>query len=143
MRCGVIDFINAVKNCLEERGKTIECLFTDCVVSKDTFYKYKQRNPSLKTLIKIANYLQVSIDYLFELTDENNFRPYSCNECKFYENLTNFIKKANLSNRQFCKDMNYQKDNISRYRNGVEPSLQTLFEIAKYFGCTIDDLLMQ
>ncbi len=26
MRCGVIDFINAVKNCLEERGKTIDYL---------------------------------------------------------------------------------------------------------------------
>lgn len=26
MRCGVIDFINAVKNYLEERGKTIDYL---------------------------------------------------------------------------------------------------------------------
>ena len=37
--------------------------------------------------------------------------------------------------------MNYQKDNILRYKYGTTPSLRTLFEIAEYFGCFVDDLL--
>jgi len=59
-------FISKVKSTLEEQGKSIQSLFNDKIVSKNTFYKYKQRYPSLNTLIKIANYLEVSIDYLFE-----------------------------------------------------------------------------
>lgn len=137
----MIDFITAVKNNLEEQNKDINCLFADKIISKDTFYKYKQRNPSLQTLIKVANYLQVSIDYLFELTDENKFHKYSIDQSKFYDYLTEMIKKSNLSNRQFCKEMNYQKDNINRYKKGVEPSVRTLFEIANYFGCSVNDLL--
>lgn len=137
----MIDFISATKNVLCEQGKNVDCLFFDGIISKDTFYKYKQRNPSLKTLINVANYLQVSIDYLYELTDKNNFCRYSTDQSKFYENLVDLIKRANLSNRQFCKEMNYQKDNITRYKNGTIPSIRTLFEIAKYFDCPIDDLL--
>lgn len=141
MGCKMIDFITAVKNYLEDEGKSVDCLFADNVISKDTFYKYKQRNPSLQTLIKVVNYLQVSIDYLYEKSDVNNFSKYSTDQSKFYEYLTELIRKSNLSNRQFCKEMNYQKDNIIRYKNGVVPSVRTLFEIAEYFGCSVDDLL--
>lgn len=135
------DFITVVKNILDEQDKSTDDLFDNGIISKDTFYKYKQRNPSLQTLIKIANYLQVSIDYMYELDDENHFHEYSTNQEKFYGILTDLINKAGISNRQFCNDLHYAKDNILRYKNGVEPSIRTLFEIAEYFGCTVDDLL--
>lgn len=137
----MIDFITAVKNILEEKGKNIDCLFIDNVISKNTFYKYKQRNPSLQTLIKIANYLEVTIDYLFELSDENKFYPYATDQSRFYEYLIEMIENNNLSKRQFCKEMGYQKDSIIRYKNGVSPSLRTLVEIAKYFDVSVDDFL--
>ena len=135
------DFITVVKNVLEEKGKTVDDLFSNQVISKDTFYKYKQRNPSLQTLIKIANYLQVSIDYMYELNDENHFISYSTNQSDFYNKLLNLINTSGISSRQFCKDLNYAKDNVLRYKNGVEPSVRTLFEIANYFNCSVDDLL--
>lgn len=137
----MIDFITAVKNIMNEKGKEVSCLFTDGIISKNTFYKYKQRNPSLQTLIKISNYLNVSIDYLFELSDVNDYQEYSIDQSKFYEKLCGMINNSHISNRQFCKEMNYQKDNIKRYENGVEPSVRTLFEIVNYFGCSFDDLL--
>ena len=137
------DFITVVKSILDEQGKTTDDLFNNGIISKDTFYKYKQRNPSLQTLIKIANYLQVSIDYMYELDNKNHFREYSTNQKKFYDILTVLINKAKISNRQFCNDLHYAKDNILRYKNGVEPSIRTLFEISEYFGCTVDDLLIK
>lgn len=137
----MIDFISAVKSILEEQNKTTENLFKDNVVSENTFYKYKQRYPSLKTLVKVANYLAVSIDYLFELSDENNFVPYSIDNNKFYNNLISLIENANISCRKFCQDLHFSRDNVIRWKNRTQPSLQVLFEIAEYFGCTIDDLL--
>ncbi len=138
----MIDFITAVKNILEESGTTIDNLFENGVISKNTFYKYRHRNPSLKTLIKVANFMCVSIDYLYELSDTNNFKKYSQDQRGFYQILQNYINNANLSNRQFCKELNYQKDALTRYKQGVDPSLRTLFEIANFFGCSVDDLLV-
>ena len=137
----MIDFITIVKNILEEQGKSITVLFDDNVISKNTFYKYKQHNPSLKTILKIADYLKVSVDYMYELSDENNYLKYSEDQSKFYDKLVTLIDSAGISCRKFCKDLNYAKDNILRYKKGVEPNIQTLLEIAEYFDCTVDCLL--
>lgn len=137
----MIDFIASVKNVVEEEGKTIQDLFNDKIISENTFYKYKHRYPSLNTLVKIANYLKVSIDYLFSLTTENNYLFYNINNQVFYDNLVSMIENKKISQRQFCNDLNYAKDNINRWKNGTTPSMQTLLEISKYFNCLIDDLL--
>ena len=137
----MIDFIASVKNVVEEEGKTIQDLFNDKIISENTFYKYKHRYPSLNTLVKIANYLKVSIDYLFSLTTENNYLFYNINNQVFYDNLVSMIENKKISQRQFCNDLNYAKDNINRWKNGTTPSVQTLLEISKYFNCLIDDLL--
>ncbi len=138
----MVDFIKAVTEALREQDKSTEDLFQNGVVSKNTFYKYKQRNPSIKTLVNIANYLEVSLDCLLEFSDENNFVPYEDDQSGFYDNLIAMIKKSNLTSRQFCAEMNYSRANIDRYKNGVLPNLQTLIEIAQYFGCGVDDLLV-
>ncbi len=135
------DFITVVQNILQEQGKVVDDLFKDNIISKNTFYKYRHRTPSLQTLIKIANYLKVTIEYLYEISDENNFIPYSSNQEEFYEKLMKLINSSGISVRQFCKEMHYAKDNVLRYKKGVEPSIRTLFEIAEYFECSIDDLL--
>ena len=135
----MIDFIKLVENILEEQGKTKQDLFNNNVVSQNTFFKYRHRYPSIKTAIKIANYLNVSLDYLFEFTNENYFTEYK--DINFYLNLNSFIKSKKISARQFCKDLGYAKDNIIRWKNGIHPTIQRLFEIAQYFSCTIDDLI--
>lgn len=135
------NFIKAVKEILEEQGKTTADLFNDKVVSENTFYKYNQRNPSLTTLIKIANYLKVSIDYLYELKDVNDFKPYCEQQTNFYDKLMSMITSAKISCRKFSKDLHYSRDNVLRWKKGTEPSVQCLLEIANYFKCSVDDLL--
>lgn len=138
----MIDFIQTVNNILKEQGKTTKNLFDDNVVSENTYYKYKQRYPSLKTIIKIANYLNVSIDYMFELSDENNFKTYSLNKLSFYKNIITLINSKKISGRKFCNSLNFSRDNLIRWKNGTLPNIQTLIDISTYFNCTIDDLLL-
>ena len=138
----MIDFIKLVENILEEQGKTKQSLFDDCVVSANTFFKYRQRCPSLKTVIKISNYLNVSLDYLFEFSNENRFKEYDIDNLKFYENLISFINNKKISARKFCKDLGYAKDNILRWKNGIQPTIQRLLEMTEYFGCSLDDLIL-
>ena len=53
-----------------------------------------------------------------------------------------YIKNKNISARQFCKDLGFSIANVVRWKNGTQPSLQRLLEIASYFGCSLDDLIM-
>ena len=122
----MINFIDACKNFLEEQNQTLDVLFENKVISKNTFYKYKKRNPNLKTLIKVCNFLNVSIDYLFELSIVNNFKMYSLNQNNFYNNLLNLINSKNLSQRKFCQALGFSVVNVNRYKNGVLPNLSTL-----------------
>lgn len=137
----MIDFIKLIENILEEQGKTKQDLFKNNVISENTFFKYRQRYPSLKTVINIANYLKVSLDYLFEFTSENHFKEYKNENFHFYENLIVYIDRKKISARQFCKDLGYSKDNIIRWKNGIQPTIQRLLEMTEYFGCSIDDLI--
>lgn len=63
------------------------------------------------------------------------------NNLKFYNNLSYCIRGKKLSSRQFCKDLGYSKDNLVRWKNGIQPTLQRLLEMTEYFDCTIDDLI--
>lgn len=137
------DFIAIVQNVMEDQGKSLEELFKNNIISKDTFYKYKKRSPRWQSFIKNANYLETSIDYMYKKTDNNNFQRYSTNQSDFYKNLQLLIKLAGISNRQFCKDLHYSKNNILKYKKGVIPSIRTIFEITNYFDCSIDDLLIK
>ena len=139
----MLDFITAIKNVLEEQEKTTQNLFEDKIISENTFYKYKQRCPSLKTLIKILNYLEISIDYFFDSDVENNFIPYEYNPEIFYNNIKTILNSRKISGRQFCKDLNYAKDNLLRWKKGIYPSVQCLIEISRYLNCSINDLLLE
>ena len=61
----MLDFIKVVENILEEQGKSKQVLFENNIVSENTFFKYRHRYPSLNTVMKIANFLNVSLDYDF------------------------------------------------------------------------------
>lgn len=135
------NFILQVKEILEEKGQTTQSLFDNKIVPENTFYKYKQRYPSLNTLIKIANYLHVSIDYLLGMSDENKFKTYSKEQKNLYNNIINLINNSKISQRKFSKDLNYSRVNLQRWKNGMKPNIQTLIEISNYFNVPINDLL--
>ncbi len=136
-----MNFINAVKDVLEELGKNTNDLFENNIIAKNTFYKYKQRNPSLGTLKNIANYLKVSIDYIYKFCDENNYKPYT-KQNNFYNNLKSLVNAKNISFRKLCGDLHFSRANVLRWKNGTEPSVQCVMDVAKYFNCTMDDLIL-
>ena len=137
------DFINLVNNALAEKNKTTADLFNDSIVFKDTFYKYRHRYPSVCTLLKISNYLKVTPDYLLELSDKNDYREaYTFDSEKFYLNLDKILKSKNMSGRIFCRELNYSKDNLLRWKKGTVPSVSSLIQISTFFEVSIGDLLL-
>lgn len=65
---------NRLKSLRKEKGLTLEQMATDLGTTKVTLSRYENgiREPKGETLNLIANYFNVSIDYLFARTDNRN-----------------------------------------------------------------------
>ncbi|MFG6383595.1 MAG: helix-turn-helix domain-containing protein [Lachnospiraceae bacterium] len=68
-----------LENLLEENNLTQKKLSTELHIAPSTLNGYlrRDREPDFSTLIKLANYFRVSIDYLLGVT--NIRRPYTTN----------------------------------------------------------------
>lgn len=59
---------------LNEKNKSVKDLEDGGIIPKRTFYEYKNVTPYLETVLRIANFLNVSLDYLSNRTTDNRFR---------------------------------------------------------------------
>lgn len=134
-------FFELILDVMREKGKTIKDLEDNKILGKNTFYIFKETAPSLSTIIKIANYLKVSLDYLIGKATESKFKKYKLNQTNFYSKLNALLKAENISQVKLCEDLEMSRTNISRWKNGTTPTLTKLISISNYLGCSIDDLL--
>ena len=133
------NYYELILDALNESDKTIKDLEDKGILGKNTFYIFKTTAPSLKTIIKIANFLNMSIDYILDRTEENKFKQYTLHQSRFYSNLKRMM--ASISQAKLCKDLNISRTNFSRWANTTRPSLEKLISLANYLSCSIDDLL--
>lgn len=135
------NFSELISDVLSEKGKTFKDLENDGIISKRTFYQYKTFTPFLPTILNIAYYLEVSLDYLSGKSQENKFKKYKSNQNNFYENLVKELKILNISQSKLAKELKIGRPNFQYWKNGSLPKFYMLIEIASYLNCDIDDLL--
>ena len=98
-------------------------------------YERGDREPSLKNLIKIAEYFSVSIDDML-LKD---LRPQGS---MLARNLKYLRNKEHFSQEDMAKLLKVSKSNMSKYESStVELSNQGLINVSEFFDVTVDDLL--
>lgn len=134
------NFKNLLSSVLTEQNKSFAELEKEGIICERSFYQYKDYTPVLPTIIRIANYLKVSLDYLSGRKPENNFKNYK-DEPNYYANLTELLKTFGISHYKFCADLHIGKPNFTYWKKGTLPKLRTLVAIADYLNCSIDDLL--
>lgn len=61
-----------IKKLADAQGKSINDVENDLKYSQNTLYRLKRSNPSATKLEELANYFQVSTDYLLGRTDYKN-----------------------------------------------------------------------
>ena len=127
-------------NVLEERGISIQDFCKMAKVGKNAIYDLDKFNPSLRNILKMADTLSISLDYLAELSDKEDFELISY-EIKFYENLTNLLQSFSITKDKFYKDLNLSTDAFTRWKKGAIPYFSTVVQIAKYLNVSIDELL--
>lgn len=110
--------------------------FTGLTQQTISFYESGDREPTLKNLILIAKFFEVSIGDLL-LKD---MRPQGSMLSK---NLKFLRKKEGYSQAEMAKLLGYQdKSSCSNIENGIrEMNMQGLINLSEFFGVSIDDLL--
>ncbi|MTI48256.1 MAG: helix-turn-helix transcriptional regulator [Firmicutes bacterium] len=105
-----------------------------------SYYERDEREPDIKTLVKIADYYNVTTDYLLcrvDIRDEMKEISFC-----FGDRLRELRIKSNLTQSQLGEKLNLSKANISKYEAGtIEPNIDIIIFLSNYFDVTIDYLL--
>lgn len=97
--------------------------------------------PSVRTLIKIADFAEISFDYLVGFTNSNDFiKAYTVSS--FHTRYEELRATKKVKNSQVANVMPFSRNFISEWkRNKTLPSLDYLKALADYFEVSIDYLL--
>ncbi len=102
--------------------------------------------PSLRTLIRIADKLEVSIEYLLGRKNNENFIPAE-RKTDFHERLEFLMQQRkaageNVNFGKICRKTTFPRTYFYEWiKEKTLPSLDYAFNIAEYFGVSIDYLL--
>lgn len=96
--------------------------------------------PTTSTLIKMANFFNVTIVYLLGRTNKNEFNELS--PTSFKERFEKLCEEKGVSHYKVSKDCFFDKSNISRWLSkGYLPTLEILDMLTNYFNVSIDYIL--
>lgn len=110
-------------------------------LNKNYLYDTADHSTLLESAISIANYLNLSMDFLCDRKSQSDNQFHPRNSEKFLSNLLCMLKQSKISQRTFCRDMALSSSCFTRWKSG-SPYLSTVVDIADYLDCSIDDLLM-
>lgn len=92
------------------------------------FYENGKRNPDMQTLIKIADYYGVSIDYLLGRT--NVIKPENIDEDDLLSKINTADSETKASIEQFLNYLLYEKERKNKEKNDNNAKKNTDNEIA-------------
>lgn len=96
--------------------------------------------PTTSTLIKMADYFNVSIEYLLARTDKYEYAGLS--NVTFQERFEKLCEEKGVTHYKVSQECFFDKSNISRWLSkGYLPTLEILDMITKYFNVSIDYIL--
>ena len=97
--------------------------------------------PSTKTLIKIANFFDISINFLLGKTDIEDFYK-SSSTASFLSRFESLCSEKKVTHYKVASDCLFDKSNISRWiSKGFLPELEILELLCDYFNVSPDYLL--
>ncbi len=112
-------------------------------ISKDIIIKATayQIVPSTKSIIKIADYLQVPVMYLFGEIDDDYFSPAKI-PSTFFDRLAQLTEGKGVKYSALSHTLSFAPNAVYEWiRTNSLPSLDYLVELAQYFNVSVDYLL--
>ncbi len=135
------EFQERLQELLDENNLSRLQLAKSLNISSTTINGYFNNGyyPKIEIAIDMANYFNCSLDFLFGLSDTNDFS--NRNNKPFFENLKNLIKSSGISIAQTMKNLKMSEYSYYRWRDGLIPKTINLIDLAKYFDVSIEYLI--
>lgn len=111
-------------------------------IALSTIYYWKsgEKEIALSNLIALADYFEVSLDYLVGRSDDDRKVPHM--QCpNFGQRLREVMKEKGITTYYLRKNYKYGSKHFENWDKGADPLLSTLTELSDIFGCTIDYLV--
>lgn len=96
--------------------------------------------PSLKNAIKIANFLDCSLDYMFQFTSYKHFKhriPY----VSFETRLDALMRETHIGYNKIITELDLSNSSVSKWRKGSLPRLNVVPCLAKLFDVSVEYLI--
>lgn len=103
-------------------------------------WKRGEQLMNLSNLIKVANVLKCTVDYLIGRNDSAlDFVPQECP--MFYNRLRDVMKEKHITWYKLTKETNIKSSYLYIWKNGADTKISALIELADYFDISIDYLI--
>jgi len=94
----------------------------------------------LSNALKLAVYFECSLQFLMGRTDNRlDFTPRECPP--FYNQLLKVMEQHKKSRYRVVKDTAFSNGHFTKWKNGADPSMQSIIDLADYFRLTLDALV--
>ena len=127
--------VKRLKELSEEKKITLTKAFIESGVGKNFISNMKTSNPSMGKITMLANYFNVSVDYLLGNTDKKVCMT-------FTETVRKLLSENKMSINRMLTDLKLGSGTFATWeKRGTIPSGETLEMIADYFNVSVDYLL--
>lgn len=101
----------------------------------------ERSHPNLKSLIKLANYFECSLDYLCGRTEDNS--KYVAEQTTPFDiRLKQILKAKDITQYRLIKEKIMSKGNAyDWFHDKSNPSLESILKLADYLNVSIDHLV--
>lgn len=94
----------------------------------------------LSNLIKLCDALNCSLEFLVGRTETIiDYTPKACPP--FYDRLRKVMAEKGITRYRIVQETRLYDNYFTVWKNGRDPQLYTLIELANYIGCTLDYLI--
>lgn len=137
------NFVERLKELMEDADLNAPALAREIGANRTTVSEILRGKypPSTKYLVAIVEYFGCSADYLLgniEFPPAVSFKP----RRKFGDVLSEHLKERNMTEYGLQKKLGVSSSLIYGWlRNRIEPNVNSLCEVAKKLGCSVDYLL--
>ena len=137
------DVATKIKELSKSKNITVKQLLEDAGLGFNAMSHMRTSMPKSDNLAKIADYLDVSVDYLLGRTNnpEVNDSSKLCGDFMFWERFYSLCEKANIKPNPLAKQLGISSGVLNKWKNGGIPNSNSLVKIADYFSVSTDYLL--
>lgn len=137
------DFQERLQELLDEKKLNRLNLAKRIGISSTTVNGYFNKNyyPSIDIAIKLSEFFDCSLDYLFGLSDDRENKYKEKDTKLFVNNLKRVVKENKVPVAKAFENMKLGEYDYYRWRDGKFPRTINLIEFAKYFDVSIDYLI--